>query len=717
MTNLHNPPHITMPPDEALSGFEPLRTDAERAALDTGTRYAATHDLATPPETAYLDALVPARRDILLRFVRGVLRGNPDGLADPVVEPISGGTPRLQDEPPPFSELDWADVLARTTVPDATEALALLALPASSAVLAVPLDAVHGYDRFRQSGPVSVCTPRSGTRMNHPIDLAWLLAREGAFVDAEQAERISAEVSESVANLALARLAQRVQARREPPEPVLDAPTDSLPAADRAAALERRVTGGHPFHPSAKIRRGMTPTAGLTYAPEFTATIDLRFVAVRNDYALRSRASDGGPSLTSLLYDTFDGLESAVRAALTGVPADEYAVIPVHPWQYHHVLRERYADPRGDQHANHRQDQHADGCVVPVSYTAPATPLLNLRTVVPLATGTAGDGSGREHGEHPPHCKLAVGVQLTNVERTLSPQAVYNGPRVTSLLRHVADRESLTSVGVLDEFAAACYYPPGGPHTSGEPFDDVRHLSGLVRQNPYAHPFATDGAHLVPAVSLPADVGTGRPLARELIERYAEATGTTDTGTAALDFLGKYADVVVPEHLVLLCKYGVALESHLQNTLAVVEDGRPTAVLVRDFGGVRVHEGRLADHGFALDTYPDSDVDADGREDLYRKLYYALFQNHLAELIVALVRTTPVEEAACWSRVAERCRDAFDDLRADPAVPADRVDCDEAALFADPAVHKALTAMRLRGKRHEYVTSRVSNPLAPFARR
>jgi len=98
--------------------------------------------------------------------------------------------------------------------------------------------------------------------------------------------------------------------------------------------------------------------------------------------------------------------------------------------------------------------------------------------------------------------------------------------------------------------------------------------------------------------------------------------------------------------------------------------------------------------------------------DLYRKLYYALFQNHLTELLVALVGSMPVEEGACWEVVADTCRRAFADLRADDDVPDARVDRDEAALFEDPIVHKALTSMRLDGKRHEYVTADVSNPLA-----
>lgn len=702
-----------------------LRTDAERAAFDVGTRYAETRALACPPETAYLEVLPAARRDILGRFARGVLRGRPAGLPDPVVGTPEAATLSVPDDPHPLDRVDGGKLLAAAPIPPGSERVALLPLPAVGSVLVVPLDAVYGFDRFQPAGPVTACSPgrpRSEAQpvthaVEHPVDLAWVLALEGAFVDADQAERIRAELAESVANLALARLAATVHERDSAEE------AGRGPPPDPATALERGVIGGHPFHPCAKIRRGMSPSAAVAYGPEFARSIDLRFVAVRTDHALRCQSSSTGPSLGRRLYGSFDGLADAVAGAVPGGTQPEaYTVLPVHPWQYHHVLPTRYAA------------QLDDARVVPVPYTHSATPLLNVRTVVPHptrgTTRTAGSsqtdaatrpvGGEGQAGGHLPHCKLAIGVQLTNVERTLSPQAVHNGPRATALLRKIADRESLEHLGLLAEPAAACYHPPGGPHPDGQAYDDARHLSALVRQNPYDHPFATGDARLVPAARLAArpNRASGPPLIRELVERYAAATKAADgrATEAALGFLTEYADVLVPEHLRLQCKYGVALESHLQNAIAVLEEGRPTATLVRDFGGIRVHSGRLADHGLTLDPYPDSDLAADGVQDLYRKLYYALFQNHLAELIVALVRSTPVSESDCWSRVADRCHEAFATLRADSAVPDDRVARDEAALFRDPAVHKALTAMRLRGKRHEYVTSRVSNPLAPFAR-
>lgn len=681
-----------LPPDAAYPA-----TRAERDAFAAATHYVRTHDLSTPAEAAYLNALDDARRDIFHRLVSGLLRGAPSAL--PSARLIDSNAPSVPDDPSLLTALTGDRLSADVApIPAECQQVALLPYPASAVVIIVPIASVHGYDRFRPVGPGYRWETETDslTPITHPTVLVPLLEQEGAFVDAAQAERIRDELAESVANLALATLASPVQANE------LDLTNDSflaavaggISAADRASAFERIVTDGHPFHPSGKIRRGMTATDGLAYAPEFTSCIDLRFVAVDRTSTRETRTTDG-IRLTDRLCSTFHGLEAALERALPhGRDPAEYAVIPVHPWQYYHTIQERY-------------DQQSDGGVILLSeYSHPATPQLNLRTVVPYETDQTADGPL-------PHIKLAIDVQTTNVVRTLSPQAVTNGSQITDILTTIAARESFDRLGLLSESAATCYFAPGGPHLDGEAYDDARHLSGLLRMNPHAHSFVTGDTLPVVASSLIEAVpGTNRPLVCNVIEEYAAATGISDSSSAALEFIDTYAEVVIPEQLLLLCKYGIALESHLQNSLIVFDEGHPIATLVRDFGGIRVHQRRLAEQGLVVNLYPESDANADSEDDLYRKLYYALFQNHLAELVATVSAELSVDEAACWTRIRQQCEDAFQMIRTETTIHEDRLQRDKRALFEDPTVHKALTVMRLNGKRHEYVTSPVSNPLA-----
>ncbi|WP_246999892.1 IucA/IucC family protein [Halosolutus gelatinilyticus] len=681
------------------------RTDAERDAFAAATRYADANGLEPPPERAYLAALPIARSIVSRRLVRGLLRGDPHALSESTIRAVDDAAAAIRAALPRSEDADEPPLESR--VPDACDRIAVLPMPDSETVVAAPIDGRYGYDRLRLAEPIRLATADGVRTLAHPTELVPPLRRAGAFCDDAQADRIERELAESTANLALARAVHRIHAAEfEPGEPVLglasrvgggaDSIVDRIPAADAPAALERLVTDGHPLHPSAKIRCGMSATDGLTYAPECTDAIDVHFVAVRADRARETSIDDR--SLTDRLYAAFDGLGEAVSRTVPS-DADEYVAIPVHPWQFYHEILDRYDDRRRDE------------TVVPIpGYTRPATPLLNLRTVVPFRGDETEDG---ETSEAPPHCKLAIGVQLTNVERTVSPQAVHNGPRATRLLDAIAAEEAFSTLGFLAEPAGTCYYPPGGPHVEGEAYHDVRHLSALLRSNPRNHRFAGDDRRVVPAAALVANSPpTGVPLVREAVDRYAAATETTALADGARSFVTAYVEAVVPDQLRLLSAYGIALESHLQNSYVVFEGGRPVATLVRDFGGIRVHEGRLADRGLSMGIYPNSDLEADGERDLYWKLYYALFQNHLTELFVALIESTPLEADDCWAIVRERCRSAFDAVRSDGSVPEARVDRDETALFADPATHKALTTMRLEGKRHEYATSPVSNPLA-----
>lgn len=662
-----------------------LRTNAERETVGVAACYVKNRSGDARPEDAFFEVLPSARANIRHRLVRGLLRGQPEGLPTHTIELSTDSRgPDLSGFP---ERLDGTDILERARpFPDSCSCVAYLPFPASETVLVVPIEAIHGYDRFRLRDPTTLVAPEETSQNPHPVDLVSLLECEGAFSDREQADRIAGELAESVANLALARLADPGE-RLEDRDSVLEIHRD-FSGADPSSALERLAIEGHPFHPGAKIRRGMTPVESLLYATEFTDTVDVRFVAVDRSHALEV---DTGESLTHRLLDRFDGLEDALEQSLPdGRYCEEYAVIPIHPWQYTHVIPDRYAH------------EIRIGRVVPVQgFSWPATPLLNLRTVVPQPP----DDDSRAL----PHLKLAVDVQLTNVVRTVSPQAVSNGPRVTELLARIEERESFDRLAVLAEPAATCYHAPGGPHPDGKEFDDARNLSGLARENPYSHSLVPEDGLPVAVSSLLAESpATDRPTVFDLLERFTER----GTGRGVRAFFERYVDVVVPEQLVLMGKYGIALETHPQNTCVVFDGGEPVAMLARDLGGIRVYNDRLAHHDLAFEAYPDSDLEASRPGELYEKLYYALFQNHLTELIATLTRGSDLEESACWTHVREQCVETFDRLRTDSTVPGEWTDRDEAALFEEPTVHKALTAMRLQGNRHEYVTSRVSNPLA-----
>ncbi len=663
-----------------------LRTEAECEAFSAATFFSATRGLSSPPELAYFEVLPDARLGILHRLVGSLLREPVEGLPEPVVTRRvdidlaarfpSVGSVRLENVTP-------------QSLPDGCRAVAAVTLPNQGAVLVVPLAGVYGFDRFDPVGRPELHTPDGIRPLSRPLDVTRLLEQEGCTRDDEQLARFEAELAESVANLALARLAARVLGRGTDGSGIVrGAFAGGLPGPDPTTFLERiAAIEERPTNPSAKIRRGMSAAESFVYAPEFVDRVDLRFVAVEGEAVLQASARDE-PPLTDRLFSTFDGLETAVRRSLSsgGDPSD-HVVLPVHPWQFHHVLPSRFAGER----------------VVPVDgFTAAAAPLLNLRTVVPYPRS---DGP-----VHPSHLKLSIDVQKTSSVRTVPPVEIHDGPRLTDVLRDVEEREGFESFGFLAETAAACYRPPEVASVD-DWWEEGGSLAALVRTNPHDHRLVDDDSIPVTAASLlatPPD--RERPLVCGFVDRFAGASGS-DGPAAAAAFLDAYLEVLLPEQLRLLSEYGIALDMHLQNVCLVFDDDAvPTATLFRDFGGIRLLADRLAARGIGLELAPDSPVAA-GESMVYRNVLHSTLQTHVGELVRVLVQHTDLEESDCWDAVRERYRAAFERLRADGDVPEAWIASDESALFADTGLHNSRMAMRLQGVPRERAATEVTNPL------
>lgn len=392
--------------------------------------------------------------------------------------------------------------------------------------------------------------------------------------------------------------------------------------------------------------------------------------------ALRSLAAAGGDTLATIEQYVVDGhpLHPCCRTRAGMSPTEVLAYAPehrpvvalhavrvppgrwygsaaplllVHPWQREHVLD---AYPwLLDTGVRHR-----------------ARPLMSLRTVALLGGGA--------------HVKTAVDVQMTSAQRTVSPAAVHNGPRLSALL-HTLTADLGGGFCVLPETAAGAVLVDGSPS---------RHLAHLVRQAPQLRA----GELAVPLAALaaasPAD---GLPL-------LAEVTGHGYRGDPVA-FLSDLVRVLLPPLLVLLHR-GVALEAHGQNTLVVLHHARPVRVLYRDLGGVRVSPARLRAHGVDPPELHGG-LSTDDPAELRTTLAAAVL-GATGELVHTLAGCYGVEAARLWSVVGHRVRAAY------AALPAAAGDA--AALLGTAAPVKATTAMRLADDPLTPQWAWLDNPLA-----
>lgn len=486
------------------------------------------------------------------------------------------------------------------------------------------------------AAPFAVCAPGLAVRVAGPAgdgrcfdDPAALAAAilPGAAGVGGSVARFAAELANSVANVALARAAQATAG-------VVGAGQGTQVASagrgGRGASVvgelgatdlvewESRVVDGHPLHPACRTRAGMSTSEVLAYAPEHRPTVSLRVVAVPAKRWLATGA---------------------------GLPP----LLPVHPWQYEHVLG-------------------AYGWLRDTGRRMPCRPLMSLRTVVPV-----------DQPWH--HLKTAMDVQMTSAVRTVSAAAVRNGPPVTAFLAELAARAGGGGLTVLRETAA------GAVVVDGEP---CRSLAVVVRQAPVARP----GEVVLPLAALAAGARGGDV-------PPAVAAVAAGYGGDARGFVADLAGLLLRATLGLL-RLGVALEAHGQNTLVALRGGRPVRVLYRDVGGIRVSPRRLRGHGLTPPAL-HGDLAEDDPQQLRDTLFAAL-GTVLGEQVAVLSRGCGVEAGGLWRAVAAAARRVAAELPPDAAA-------DAAALWDATWPVKATTAMRLAADPLEVIWARQPNPL------
>ncbi|MBT2386145.1 IucA/IucC family protein [Streptomyces sp. ISL-11] len=293
----------------------------------------------------------------------------------------------------------------------------------------------------------------------------------------------------------------------------------------------------HPVYPTGRARAGLTEAEVRAYAPEFHPSFALRWLA------LPRAAVRGDTAALPHWWPTPGAL------GLTGLDATHLA-LPVHPLTAGGALTDalRATGLHGSAHL-------ADKPWLDV------LPTLSTRTVavaddpdthlkLPLATATLG---------------------LRN-RRTIKPGTLLDGEVGQRLLEEIAAREP--------RFAGTVLLADERTHLQA----DHELLATLVRR----YPAGLQDAHVVPVAAFLAPTPGGALVAEELADRYY--------GGSLTAFLDAYLALLLDWHTTLF-GYGIALESHQQNTSVVLDErgGTPRMrLLLKDNDGPRVHAVRLA---------------------------------------------------------------------------------------------------------------------------
>ncbi|KAA8747635.1 IucA/IucC family protein [Paenibacillus sp. UASWS1643] len=382
----------------------------------------------------------------------------------------------------------------------------------------------------------------------------------------------------------------------------------NIPREDRHYdALESHMTDGHLYHPSYKSRLGFSLKDNLAYGPEFNSEVALVWVAVKKEFA-QTAISAGysseelvGQHLTAEdverfqqilqqedLTDTVEAVHtyavsegqlgssaevsditiaqdsitgsnvgregSKVDGEIGGSDAgDRYVFIPVHPWQWEHQLESVYAR------------QLMDGDIV---YLGPSSsPYRAQQSIRSL--------SNRVNSEAP-YIKLALSITNTSSTRILAQHTTQNAPLISDWLDNLVREDELlqrAQFGILKEIMGLSFRYEQLPATQyGRAYGT---LGAIWRENVSAH--LKQGETAWPLNALMLVQPDGVPFIQNAVERHGvEKWSEALVRTVTLPIIH------------LLYAHGIALESHAQNIILVLEDDLPKRIIIKDLhDGVR----------------------------------------------------------------------------------------------------------------------------------
>lgn len=436
--------------------------------------------------------------------------------------------------------------------------------------------------------------------------------------------------------------------------------------------LEQWAAIGHPYHPGSKTKLGLSTQEVMRYSPEFGPRVELELIAVHRSLAQVCGLIDGldYPRWFAL---NFPDWHRRWQAALPD--SADYLPLPIHPWQRDHDLPQRFAA------------ELADGRIRLTGTGFSATPTLSFRTLAP------------SDNPDQPYIKLPVAAQMTSSVRNLSTPSVENAPRISAILQDI--------LGQRPDIAAAlrCQWDEVGLHLNvdNETRDADRYLGVLFRRNPCRLLGKGEQAVVVAALFVPSPL-CDQPLIVELMQQ-AGVTGTDQ----ARAWFRQYCDLLFTGVLNLYLDYGIALEAHQQNLMAVMDaQGRPQGFINRDLGGICIHCATLAKRGWPVNFSPAA-TQVESRAAARVNIFHAVLQSHIGELIELLDGHFQLGAGRLWGDVSRLLCQYLDRHGERYGHAARQEEYD--AFFEQPWPATAFIRMRLENQSHLAVCSPIPNPL------
>lgn len=565
----------------------------------------------------------------------------------------------------------------------ANSKLLSIAFPKVNKTLYATITGNHAFDRLDVQGPFYIEENGNYNRVQHPNEILNIILTISPELDNDASTQFYEDLNNSVTNMAIA-LSYQAYTLENNKKSLYEL---IMNAEDSYLSSEQFVIEGHPIHPGAKLRKGMSPETVINYSAEFSNAISLQFVLIHKSIA-KVQTYTGEEN--DLLFKSFEGLEATVMDHVGRDQINQYYVMVVHPWQYDHILLQEY------------KEELKTNRLIPIDYQQSYYAGLSFRTLMP------------KYPKKSPHIKLSTNVHITGEIRTLSEQTTINGPQVTHILNDIKQKDSLfkyINADTIDELAGIHFYNSLDKVTTRTKRSEQ--LGTLFRTNIY-HLIKNETTPIIPSALVSSTIYNNEPLIVSLINKYKEKNKFPTFEIAALSWINQYGQALIDITIPLYVKYGIALEAHLQNSIATFsEDGRLDRLYIRDFEGLRIDRIRLNKMGYSTASFHEKSlILSDQPQTVFNKVFYSSIQNHLGELIVSITKSSEDSnfEKQLWQLIRDILIAKLNDI-ANDIDDQQRVKNIKSILLAPKIDYKCVTTMRLTDEADYYTYIKVDNPL------
>ncbi|WP_019215897.1 IucA/IucC family protein [Legionella tunisiensis] len=437
---------------------------------------------------------------------------------------------------------------------------------------------------------------------------------------------------------------------------------------DAVQLLEQWGCLGHPYHPHFRAKMGFSRREVLQYSPEFNAQISLHWCALRKQQIqLTTNQINYSEFLANQFPKEYNLWQEKLR--FKQVDIADYYPIPMHPWQWRNQIQNTFSS---------LIDKKA---LILIPHHQLVKPSMSFRTMMPLRDNAC-------------HIEFASTARTDPTLLSTSTTDNFSFSVWLSQLLH-QNQHYQQSLFLAEELA--------GLSIQKEPFSTTQDKQFVLtlRKNP--DNFLRPWQKMVPLAALFAQSPLSNlPLLIEIIN---------SSGLNPIDYFSLYCRQVLTGQLHLLFHYGIALESHQQNTLVIFTDNKPEALVMREQTNALVCINPCYQHVVKPVFHPDSAITTDNLAVLCQQFIEGNLQNNLAYWLGLLHRYFSLRTEKLWGVIYSELQTTLKTLA--PTVEPGIFKQQSHRLLAEPWHYHCRLTMLLNNRSSRLPQS-ITNPLYEF---